>query len=257
MLLSPVGGQNLAVRGVGLSYGQNTRVLDSISFGVDDARIVAVMGPNGCGKTTLLRVIGGLISPERGSVTLEPSGQPPRRVGFVFQDVSASLFPWLSVLDNIALPLAVDGMGKQDRRAVASKLAGELCPNLPTQRFPYELSVGQQQLAAFLRAMIRQPELYLLDEPFSAFDFRNRQLMMREFLRIWRAQPRPTVVVTHTVDEAVFIADAVIVLGGTPAGVEGVVETQLPRPRTDQLLQSSAFAEARLEVMRLLGAEPA
>jgi NitT/TauT family transport system ATP-binding protein len=224
--------------------------LESISFQVNVGEFLCIVGPSGCGKTTLLRTLGGLLAPTRGKVYFhgEPLDSPLRQIGFVFQ--KANLMPWRTVLKNVTLPLEVQGL----KRAKAYALAQELLELVGLDGFekvyPRELSVGMQQRVAIARALIHDPAILFLDEPFASLDALTRERMNLELLRIWEARRKTVVMVTHSIQEAVFLADRVLVMSPRPGRIEMAVSVSLPRPRQLAMLYSHEFGSLSQQIRR-------
>jgi NitT/TauT family transport system ATP-binding protein len=215
--------------------------LDGVSLGVGPGEFVAIVGPSGCGKSTLLRILGGLLAPSQGQVLLggERLQSPRRQVGYVFQNVN--LMPWRTVRRNVTLPLEVAGVP----RARAGERAQELLElvGLPgfEQAYPRELSGGMAQRVAIARALAGDPEVLLLDEPFGALDALSREQMNLELLRIWQARRVTAVMVTHNLQEAVLMADRVLVMSPRPGTLRAEVLVDLPRPRTLEVMYTEFF----------------
>src|SRR5512133_334951 len=213
--------------------------LDSVNLDVPECRFMAVLGPSGSGKTTLLRIIAGLIQPTGGSVQFNtPEGNPPR-IGLVFQQ--ANLMPWRTVIENISLPLELQGM----HMGVAHDRACEFIELVGLDGFenslPRNLSGGMAQRVALARALIQEPDLLLLDEPFGALDALTREHMGAELLRIWQARETTVRMVTHSISEALLLADQVVVLSARPGRLVREVEVPFPRPRSDEIRYSPEF----------------
>ena len=197
-------------------------VIDRVSFTAEAGDFVCVMGPNGCGKTTLLRIIGGLEAPTRGSVRLggEPviaSERHGRTVGVVFQE--DRLLPWMTVSDNVELVLKPRGLGARDRREVAGRYLRLVGLAGFENYYPGRVSGGMRQRAAIARALAVEPDVLLMDEPFGALDAQNRRIMQKEVRRIWRETGRTIVFVTHSIEEAVEIGTVLIMLSARPARI--------------------------------------
>jgi NitT/TauT family transport system ATP-binding protein len=250
-------------RGLTKTFRNNGRTLTAladVSLSVAAGEFLAVIGPSGCGKTTLLRTIGGLLPPTAGSVRI--AGETPaaagraKQVGYVFQD--ASLLPWRTVVENVRLPLEVNR-----RRNASTHLRPERLLELMRLEdfrdyYPRQLSGGMQQRVALARTLVFDPSLLLMDEPFGALDEITRESMRYELLRIWQSPltnggSRKTVIfVTHSIAEAVLLADRVAVLTGAPGRVKAVVEIDLPRPRTEATEASDEFRRYATELRSLL-----
>jgi NitT/TauT family transport system ATP-binding protein len=206
--------------------------LGGASFEVRRNEFVCLIGPSGCGKTTLLRLLAGLSLPTSGTVSFEgsPLAGPRRRIGFVFQQ--ANLMPWRTALANIALPLELAGVKSEAMLDQARSLIELVGLKGFETSYPHDLSGGMAQRVAIARALIHQPEVLLLDEPFGALDALTRELMADELMRIWADRSVTVVMVTHSIGEAILLADRVIALSPRPASVRLDLEIHLFRPRT-------------------------
>jgi NitT/TauT family transport system ATP-binding protein len=244
----------LEVTGLARAYGSQ-RAIENVSLRVAARELVAIVGPSGCGKSTLLRCIAGLLRPTAGQVTLNgaPVTSVPDRLAVVFQDYSRSLYPWLSVADNVALPLRRTGRRRAARQAAALDAIDAVGLAGFAGRYPWQLSGGMQQRVAIARALAYDPLLLLMDEPFGSVDAQTREDLEDLVLRV-RAQRNMTILlVTHDIDESVYTGDRVIVLTGGPGRVRADVPVQLPHPR-DQIATKElpGFAHLRAEVSRLV-----
>jgi NitT/TauT family transport system ATP-binding protein len=215
--------------------------LDGVRLVVGQGEFVAIAGPSGCGKSTLLRILGGLLAPTEGQVHLDgrPLSSPRRQVGYVFQKVN--LMPWRTVLRNVMLPLEVAGLS----RLQAERRARDLLTLVGLEEFarvyPRQLSGGMAQRVAIARALVADPEVLLLDEPFGSLDALSREQMNLELLRIWQAKRVTAVMVTHDLQEAVFLADRVLVMSPRPGRICAEVAVDLPRPRTLEVMYTEFF----------------
>ncbi len=216
--------------------------LADASFSVAPNEFVSIIGPSGCGKSTLLRILGGLVSPTRGRVLLEgvPLSRPQRKIGFVFQH--ANLMPWRSALRNVMLPLEIQGVPRAESERLARQLLDLVGLSGFAEALPRDLSGGMQQRVGLARALVHDPEVLLLDEPFGALDALTRERMNRELLRIWQMRRKTVLMVTHDIQEAVFLSDRVLVMTPLPGRVKRDVVIDLPRPRVQDYLYSSRFA---------------
>src|SRR5258706_6128502 len=236
-----------------------TYALRDVSFSVHEGELVSLIGPSGCGKTTLLYCISGLEAIVQGAITLD--GKPvtgPRsgEVGFVFQ--KAVLLGWRNVFDNVLLPVEIFGWPKASYADRAEELLELVGLRGFERHLPAKLSGGMQQRAAIVRALIYEPRVLLMDEPFGALDAQTREHMNMVLLRVWEATRKTIVFVTHDLEEAAFLSDRVIVMTARPGTVREIVEVPLPRPRTIDMRYSEEFARLARRLRALLDVdEPA
>lgn len=225
---------------------QKQRVtLENISFTIQKGHFVAFIGPSGCGKTSLLRVFAGLHKQYEGHVALGELGPEQARlrriVSFVFQQ--PVLLPWKTVLQNTELPLRLSGCPQKKRVAIAQHLLHTFGLEKFTHMYPHQLSLGMKQRVALVRAISFEPEILLMDEPFSALDEINREQLNTELLHIWSTTSATVLFVTHSISEAAFLADRVVVLSDHPGRMVDDVEIALPRPRTPDMLTQPDFLD--------------
>ncbi len=222
--------------------------LDSASFTVQPQEFVCVLGPSGSGKSTLLRILAGLLKPTAGRYTFA-HGQP--RIGMVFQQ--ANLMPWRTAIENITLPLELEGVAG----AEACRRAQELIDLVGLQGFesawPRDLSGGMAQRVAIARALIHDPDILLLDEPFGSLDALTRERMWTELSRIWQARQKTVLMVTHSISEALFLADRILVLTQRPGKIKLDLAVDLPRPRPDEIRYTSHFGELARRLKEAIG----
>lgn len=205
--------------------------LQDINLSIRDHEFVCFIGPSGCGKTTLLRIIAGLDDPSSGSVYLDGDlimGPGPER-GMVFQEYS--LFPWRTVIDNIAFGLELKGVNKKERLERSKQYLKMVGLERFSDRYPHELSGGMKQRVAIARALVNDPKALLMDEPFGALDAQTRNIMQSELLRIWEEERSTVVFVTHSVDEAIYLADRIVIMSARPGRIKDVISIDIPRPR--------------------------
>lgn len=236
-----------------LYTGQHVTAVQDVSLELREGEFVSIVGPSGCGKTTLLNVIAGFIPPTRGEVLLDGrrvQGPGPDR-GVVFQ--SFALFPWKTVLENVAFGLKMRGLDRAERERIAREHIALVGLVGSEGQYPHELSGGMQQRVGVARVLANHPEVMLMDEPFASVDAQTRMTLQEELTRIWEAK-RPTVLfVTHDVDEAVFLANRVVVLSARPARVREVVPVDLPRPRSwTALVEDAAYKRLVAHVLALV-----
>jgi NitT/TauT family transport system ATP-binding protein len=225
-----------------------TVALDGLSLDVAGGEIVALIGPNGCGKSTFLRVAAGLLVPERGRVVLDevPITEPDSRIGLVFQE--PRLLPWRSVAANVTYPLELAGWSRGRRAARLAELLDLVGLEGASALRPAQLSGGMRQRAALARALALAPEVLLLDEPFSALDALTRERFNLELLRLHELTRTTVVIVTHSIPEAILVADRVIVMTPRPGRVAAEVRIDAPRPRTLELLDEALVSRAASEI---------
>src|SRR6185437_16127852 len=247
------------VRSVSKTYatasGGNVHALSSVDLKIAEGEFVCVVGPSGCGKSTLLRMLSGLDTYDSGSLALDnrPVAGPSGDVGVVFQ--AANLLPWLSVRENVRLPLRVGG-----RRASATQRIDDLLAMAGlgdfAARYPYELSGGMQQRAGICRALARDPQILLMDEPFGALDALTRERMNMELQRIWQANRKTIMLITHSISEAIFLGDRVVVMSARPGRVLADLDVPIPRPRSfDTIVTHPGYARLASEIRGLLNAQ--
>lgn len=232
--------------------GERTVALGGVSFAVDPGAVVALVGPSGCGKSTLLRIAAGLQIPSDGSVTIggEPVSGPNPAVGMVFQ--RPALLPWRTVLENVLLPADVRGRRDQAARREAADLLDLVGLAGFAGHYPAELSGGMQGRVGLARALASEPSVLLMDEPFGALDALGREAMAIELQRVWGGRQPTVMLVTHDVEEAVLLADRVLVMTPRPGRISADLAIDLPRPRTLDLLTSDAFVGQTVAVRAAL-----
>jgi NitT/TauT family transport system ATP-binding protein len=228
--------------------------VSEVTFDVEAGELVALVGPSGCGKTTLLKILAGLHSHEAGEVRIGSPAHPfdpSRDIGMVFQQ--PLLLKWRRVIDNVLLPAEILGLPMAESRVRARDLIQLVGLSGSEDKFPYELSGGMQQRAAIARALIHDPKLILMDEPFGALDALTREKMNLELLRIWQQSGKTIVFVTHGITEAVFLGTRVIVLTAGPARMADNFRVDLPHPRALDIKTNEHFGEYSRRIYRLLG----
>lgn len=212
--------------------GEAVVALEGIDLDINANEFVTLVGPSGCGKSTLLRLLAGLIAPTDGVLEIDGTAitEPRKETGIVFQQ--ATLLPWKTVLDNVLFPLSIMGALKSDSDQVARELLELAGLDGFEMKYPDELSGGMQQRAAICRALVHDPEILLMDEPFGALDALTREEMSLELLRIWTERPKTIVFVTHSITEAVLMSDRVVVMSPRPGRVAEIIDVPIDRPRT-------------------------
>lgn len=246
----------IAVRDLSKIYptakGERVQALSHINLDVVPGEFVSLVGPSGCGKTTVLRILAGLIRDYTGSVTLRdrPLHGPSRDVGVVFQD--ANLMPWRTAEANVMLPVEVLGLDRRAMRPQAQALLSLVGLDGFERKLPGELSGGMRQRVAIARALIHDPAVLLLDEPFGALDAMTRDTMNVELGRIAAQSSKTVFLITHSIAEAVFLSDRVLVMSSRPGRIVEEIPIELPRPRELDIIASSVFSSTVVRIRRLL-----
>lgn len=246
----------LAINDLRKAFGSNV-VLSGIDLTVEPNQFVCLLGGSGCGKTTLLRIVAGLTRADSGSITI--AGNPVRGPGqdrsMVFQNYG--LLPWRTVMGNVEFGLEIRGMGRAQRREVCRTYIDRVGLNGFEHHYPHEISGGMQQRVALARAFSKEPKILLMDEPFAAVDMQTREMLQEELLRIWSGIRTTVLFVTHSIDEAIFLSDRVIVMGARPGHVRADITTGLPRPRAEHDIKSlPRFDELRRVLRDALRPDP-
>ena len=257
MSLAQTGSPKLQARDVSVMFfnertGTRTHALRDITLEVYDEEFVAIVGPSGCGKTTFLSAVDGLIPIQGGEIRIggAPVSGPGRDRAVVFQQ--ASLLPWRTVMGNVIYGLQLQGIAARDAEVRAQRYIDLVGLGGFERYFPNELSGGMQQRVNIARALVCDPEILLLDEPFASLDAQTRELMQAELLRIWRETRKTSLFITHQINEAVYLADRVIVFSSRPGQVRAVIDIALPRPRELSIKRDAAFLTYEDQIWRLI-----
>lgn len=253
-----VTGEIIGIDNVSLTYrARNSEVhaLDNVSIAATEGEFVALVGPSGCGKSTLLRLVAGLIPPTSG--TIRVNGQairgPTASVGVVFQ--SPLLMAWRSILENILLQIEIRGLRVADYRETAQELIQLVSLEGFEDAYPHQLSGGMQQRVGLCRALIHDPDLLLMDEPFGALDAMTREQMNSELQSIWMKRRKTVLFITHSISEAVYLADRVLVMSPRPGRIIGDINVDLPRPRTVESTETHEFTQLTRQVRQHLNTD--
>lgn len=232
----------------------DVEALKNISLTVHDGEFISLVGPSGCGKSTLLKILAGLLPYNEGEIELvgKPHSGPNEDVGLVFQ--APVLLPWRTIMRNVLLPVEFARRSRADFRDRARELLHLVGLEGFEDRYPHELSGGMQQRAAIVRALVQDPRILLMDEPFGALDAMTREQMNLEMLRIWQTYRKTILFVTHSISEAVFMADRVAVMTSRPGAIAEVIPVDLPRPRTLEMINRAQFGEYVSHIRDLLKA---
>jgi NitT/TauT family transport system ATP-binding protein len=230
-------------------------VYDRFDLDIPRGKLVSIFGPNGCGKSTLINMITGLIPIDAGEILFD--GKPLRDIkfGYVFQNYREALFPWLRAIDNIQYPLKLMKLPKAKRRTRTEQMVAGLGVKIDLNRYPYELSGGQQQLVSIMRALVVEPQILFLDEPFSALDYEMTLFMRDQLQRIFVETRTTTVLVSHDLEEAVYLADRVLLLSRRPATIADYVHYDAARPRSDATLSQHDFVRVKAHCLEIFQRE--
>ncbi|HEY9207214.1 MAG TPA: ABC transporter ATP-binding protein [Candidatus Methanoperedens sp.] len=226
--------------------------LGGINLDIMEGEFFAIVGPSGCGKSTFLEIVAGLIKPTSGHIFIDgaPAEGTNHNSGIVFQGYA--LFPWRTVMGNVAYGLEEKGIKRSEREDVCKKYISLVGLSGFENHYPHELSGGMKQRVAIARALAYDPDILLMDEPFAALDAQTREILQGEVLRIWNETRKTVLFVTHNIEEAVFLADRIAVMSGRPGVIKRIFEVSLPRPRQEELRLSQAFIKLRHDVGMLV-----
>jgi len=234
----------ISIRGLKKSFG-DVSVYDGFDLDLQQGQFISVFGPNGCGKSTLINMISGLMPMDAGEVLYDGQTISETKISYVFQNYREALFPWLRSIDNIHYPLKVMGMPKKQREERVAQLLADFEVKIDLNAYPYTLSGGQQQTVSILRALVTDPEVLFLDEPFSALDFEMTLFMREQIQKIYLKTRTTTLLVSHDLEEAVQLADKVLLLTRRPTQVAEIVDIDLDWPRTTQVTTDNRFVDLK------------
>jgi NitT/TauT family transport system ATP-binding protein len=235
---------HVTIRGLSKRFGTTT-IYDNFDLDIPRGKLVSIFGPNGCGKSTLINIIAGLIPRDAGEILFDGKPLSQIKFGYVFQNYREALFPWLRSFENIEYPLKMMRIPKSERHARVERLVAHLGVKIDLTKYPYQLSGGQQQLVSIMRALVVEPEILFLDEPFSALDYEMTLFMREQLQRIFMESGTTTVLVSHDLEEAVYLADRVLLLSRHPARIADYVHYDTPRPRNDDTLSQANFVATK------------
>ncbi len=231
----------LKIQSLSKSY-DHRQVFDEFNLTVKRGQFVALMGANGIGKTTLLNVLAGLTIPDKGEIELSSKSHSRQRISYMMQNHHSALYPWLSVRENIALPLRYIGYSKKQRDKAVSEVVGKYDIRLPLDRYPYQLSGGQKQLTLLLQSIINKPSLILMDEPFSALDLITSKKIQSKLVEMWQSEKPTVIYISHRIEDAVYLANRIIVLSADPAQIMLDIENTLKYPRESKAVGNKEFS---------------
>ncbi|KQL46811.1 nitrate ABC transporter ATP-binding protein [Brevibacillus choshinensis] len=232
------------------SKKREVTALQNINFSIEKEEFVVLVGPSGCGKSTLLNIVGGLMSPTNGTVYFEGTNGKKPSLGIVFQEIA--LFPWRSVYENVIFGLEESGASKQEQQEKGKHYIEMVGLSGFESAYPKQLSGGMRQRAGIARALAIEPDLLLMDEPFSALDAQTRTIMQEELLTIWNRTKLSTLYVTHNIQEAVYLADRVIVLSRHPGQIKSIIQIDMPKIGRDQEQYRAQFEQYVDQIWQLI-----
>jgi NitT/TauT family transport system ATP-binding protein len=245
---------HITIRGLTKAFGGQP-LYTNFDLDFPKAQITSIFGPNGCGKSTLINMIAGLLPMDSGEALFDGKTLRDTKIGYVFQDYRGALFPWKRAIENIKYPLRLEGRSKAECDARTEELVASFGIQFDLNRYPYELSGGQQQLVSIMRALAPHPEVLFLDEPFSALDYEMTLFMRDKLQDIFEATKTTMILVSHDLEEAVYLADKVLMLTRRPARIADVVPFEAPRPRHPETLTSDEFVRAKARCLEVFQRE--
>jgi len=241
-------GTHITIRGLTKRF-QDATIYDNFDLDIPKGKIVSVFGPNGCGKSTLINMIAGILPCDSGQILFEGKEARETRIGYVFQNYREAVFPWLRAIDNIRYPLQYLNLSKVEQQARMDRLMESFDVKLDLQRYPYQMSGGQQQLVSIMRALVVDPEVLFLDEPFSALDYEMVMFLRERLQKVLVERRTTTFLVSHDLDEAVLLADEVLLLTKRPTRVAENLPFDVPRPRTADTTITPAFIATKTRAL--------
>lgn len=252
LTLRPAPATHVTVRGLSKAFA-GSPLYSNFNLDLPRGQIVSIFGPNGCGKSTLMNMVAGLVKPDAGEILFDGKSLADTQIGYVFQNYRDALFPWITAWDNIAYPLRRKGLAAAAVKARVAELAALFEIRFDLQRYPYELSGGQMQTVCIMRSLAIQPEVLFLDEPFSALDFEMTLFIRAKLQEAQLATGTTMVIVSHDLEDAVFLADRILLLTRRPTRIAEIVPFELPRPRAPEVVSEPEFVRVKahtLEVFR-------
>ena len=247
-------GTHITIRGLTKHYA-GWPLYQDFDLDIPKHAIVSVFGPNGCGKSTLINMIAGLVPPDAGQILFDGKTLADTKIGYVFQNYREALFPWMRTIDNIAYPLRLEGRGKAEVDRRLEELVASFDVKFDLKRYPYELSGGQQQTASIMRALAPRPEVLFLDEPFSALDFEMTLFIREKLQEVFLETGTTMLLVSHDLEEAVYLADLVLLLTKRPTRIAEILHYDDARPRTVATLSQPGFVETKRRSLEIFQRE--
>lgn len=237
-------GTHITVRGLSKRFG-DTQLYQKFDLDLPRGKVVSVFGPNGCGKSTIINMIAGLMPVDAGEILFDGKTIEETRIGYVFQNYREALFPWLRAIDNIHYPLKLMKLSRRERDERVERMLSRFQVKIDFNRYPYELSGGQQQTVSIMRSLVMEPEVLFLDEPFSALDYEMTLFMRDQMQKAFMETKTTMVIVSHDLEEAVYLADYVLLLTRRPTRIADFVEVPLARPRSAETLSDPQFVKIK------------
>ena len=247
-------GTHITVRGLTKRFDGAT-IYENFDLDIPRGKIISIFGPNGCGKSTLINMISGILPYDSGRILFEGKEAHEIRIGYVFQNYREAVFPWLRAIDNIRYPLQYLDIAKGERRARLDKLVENFEVQFDLNRYPYQMSGGQQQLISIMRALVVDPEVLFLDEPFSALDYETVMLLRGQLQKVLTERQVTTLLVSHDLDEAVLMADQVMLLTKRPTRVAENLSFDMERPRTADTTLTAGFISVKTRALEVFQRE--
>ncbi|MFH1244219.1 MAG: ABC transporter ATP-binding protein [bacterium] len=241
----------LKINSLSKTYGKKI-IFDKFDLSVKQGQFIALMGANGIGKTTLLNLLAGLISPDSGDISVANRSNRSRDVSYMMQNHHDGLFPWFKVWENIALPLKFKGIPEKKRYLAVIELMSRYSINLPLSCYPYQLSGGQKQLTLLLQSIISKPSLILMDEPFSALDLITSKKIQTKLVEMWQAEKPTIIYISHRIEDAIYLANRVVVMSADPARIILDLENSLPYPRETGVIGNKEFSKLYKHLERVI-----
>ena len=245
---------HITIRGLTKRF-KGFSVYQDFDLDIPRGKLISVFGPNGCGKSTLINLMSGLIPKDGGDILFDGQTVDEIKIGYVFQNYREALFPWMRARDNIEYPLKFMKIPRAERGARVERLVERLGVRIDLNKYPYEMSGGQQQLVSIMRALVVDPEVLFLDEPFSALDYEMTLFMREQLQRIFADTGTTTMIVSHDLEEAVYLADRILLLTRAPTQVAEFVSFDAPRPRTDATLADAGFVSTKAHCLEVFQRE--
>ena len=247
-------GTHITVRGLSKKFGATT-LYDNFDLDIPRGQLISVFGPNGCGKSTLINMMSGIMPIDAGQVLFDGKDLKDTRIGYVFQNYREAMFPWLRAIDNLRYPLKFLDLTRAEKDAKVEQMIARFDVKIDLHRYPYELSGGQQQMVSIMRALIVDPEVLFMDEPFSALDYEMTLFMREQLQKVFMETRTTTLLVSHDLEEAVHLADKVLLLTRKPTRIADIIPFDAPRPRNTETLSSPDFVRVKAHSLEVFQRE--